>query len=383
MGSIPILVKKLTGHLKRTVLASLCAATVLGMVGVPGASARTSSPTSATYVVKPGEWLSRIASKNGVKFADLLAVNGFSMSTVIHPGQTIKLPTATSSTGTSRGSSRPSSVAVGGSYTVKSGDFFSRIASKNGVKVSDLLAVNGFSMSTVIHPGQTIKLPVSGSKGSSTGASRVSSRPSSVAVGGSYTVKSGDFFSRIASKNGVKVSDLLAVNGFSMSTVIHPGQTIKLPASGSTGTSSSSSSVSSSSASPAPILSASAIKLIKVVEFAKAQEGKPYLFGAVGPDAYDCSGLVRAAYRQVGISLPHSSYWQSFRGTAVDWRSETILPGDLVFTFSSANPTQISHVGIAISDSQWIEAPYTGANVRITRMPSDTRIQEVRRIIAD
>ena len=313
MGSIPILVKKLTGHLKRTVLASLCAATVLGMVGVPGASARTSSPTSATYVVKPGEWLSRIASKNGVKFADLLAVNGFSMSTVIHPGQTIKLPTATSSTGTSRGSSRPSSVAVGGSYTVKSGDFFSRIASKNGVKVSDLLAVNGFSMSTVIHPGQTIKLP----------------------------------------------------------------------ASGSTGTSSSSSSVSSSSASPAPILSASAIKLIKVVEFAKAQEGKPYLFGAVGPDAYDCSGLVRAAYRQVGISLPHSSYWQSFRGTAVDWRSETILPGDLVFTFSSANPTQISHVGIAISDSQWIEAPYTGANVRITRMPSDTRIQEVRRIIAD
>ena len=312
MGSIPIPVKKLTGHLKRTVLASLCAATVLGMVGVPGASARTSNPTSATYVVKPGEWLSRIASKNGVKLADLLAVNGFERTTVIHPGQTIKLPTTASST-------------------------------------------------------------------SSTGASRVSSRPSSVAVGGSYTVKSGDFFSRIASRNGVKVSDLLAVNGFSMSTVIHPGQTIKLPASGSTSTSSSS----LSSSSPAPALSASAIKLIKVVEFAKAQVGKPYLFGAVGPDAYDCSGLVRAAYRQAGISLPHSSYWQSFRGTAVDWRSETILPGDLVFTFSSANPTQISHVGIAISDSQWIEAPYTGANVRITRMPSDTRIQEVRRIIAD
>ncbi|MFZ9853009.1 MAG: C40 family peptidase, partial [Ilumatobacteraceae bacterium] len=109
--------------------------------------------------------------------------------------------------------------------------------------------------------------------------------------------------------------------------------------------------------------------------------GKPYQFGAVGPDAYDCSGLVRAAYRQIGISLPHSSYWQSFRGTAVDWRNETIQPGDLVFTYSSANPTQISHVGIAISDSQWIEAPYTGANVRITRMPSDSRIQEVRRIV--
>ena len=140
---------------------------------------------------------------------------------------------------------------------------------------------------------------------------------------------------------------------------------------------------SESTGSAAPVFSAATIRLIKVVEFAKAQVGKPYQFGAVGPDAYDCSGLVRAAYRQIGISLPHSSYWQSFRGTAVDWLSEKIQPGDLVFTYSSSNPTQISHVGIAISDSQWIEAPYTGANVRITRMPSDTRIQEVRRIVAD
>ncbi len=297
--------KTLTRHLKRTILASLCAATVLGVVGVPGASARSSQQVAGTYVVKPGEWLSRIAVKNGVRYADLLAVNGFTMSTVIHPGQTIKLPGAASSQSSNSSSvSQPSSV----------------------------------------------------------------SRP--VVVGGSYTVKSGDFFSRIASRNGVSVRDLLAVNGFTMSTVIYPGQTITLPAS-----------ATSASSTPAP--SAAEMKINKVLDFAKAQLGKPYEFGAVGPDTYDCSGLVRAAFRRVGISLPHSSYWQSFRGTAVDWRSETIQPGDLVFTFSSSNRTQISHVGIAISDSQWIEAPYTGANVRIARMPSDSRIQEVRRIIAD
>ena len=271
----------------------------------------------------------------------------------------------------SQSSSVSRSVAAGGSYTVKSGDFFSRIASRNGVSVRDLLAVNGFSASTVILPGQTIKLPASAASSSvSQPSSQSSSVSRSVAAGGSYTVKSGDFFSRIASRNGVSVRDLLAVNGFTMSTVIYPGQTITLPAS-------------ATSVSTTPVLSAAAIKVNKVLDFAKAQLGKPYEFGAVGPDSYDCSGLVRAAFRQVGISLPHSSYWQSFRGAAVDWRSEAIRPGDLVFTFSSLNRTQISHVGIAISDSQWIEAPYTGANVRIARMPSDSRIQEVRRIIAD
>ena len=264
------------------------------------------------------------------------------------------------------------SKAANGTYVVKPGEWLSRIASKNGVKLSDLLSVNGFSKTTVIHPGQVISLP--GAAGSATSSN--SGSATTVTAGGTYVVKPGDFFARIASKNGVKLSDLLSVNGFSKTTVIHPGQTIKLPA-GAT----SASTTSTGSASVAPVLSAATIKLIKVVEFAKAQLGKPYQFGAVGPDAYDCSGLVRAAYRQIGITLPHSSYWQSFRGTAVEWRTEEIRPGDLVFTYSSSNPTQISHVGIAISDTQWIEAPYTGADVRIARMPSDSRIQEVRRIV--
>lgn len=130
------------------------------------------------------------------------------------------------------------------------------------------------------------------------------------------------------------------------------------------------------------MLSSAALKLIRVVEFAKAQVGKPYRFAAAGPDAYDCSGLVLAAYRQIGVNLPHSSLLQSTKGSAVDWRVEDIRPGDLVFTYSSLNPTQISHVGIAISDSQWIEAPFTGADVRISRMPTDSRIQAVRRIVS-
>jgi len=54
-----------------------------------------------------------------------------------------------------------------------------------------------------------------------------------------------------------------------------------------------------------------------------------------------------------------------------------------VFTFSSRNPNQISHVGIAISATAWFEAPFTGAAVRVTRLPSDSRIQAVQRILND
>ena len=288
------------------VLASLCAATALGVVGVPGVQA-DSRPANASVDV----------------------------------------------------------------YVVKAGDSLSRIASKAGVSLNDLLSVNGFQRSTVILPGQTIALPSSRSA-APVAASTATSATKTVAIGGTYVVKAGDSLSRIASKAGVSLNDLLSVNGFQRSTVILPGQTISLP----------SGSHVSAQASDAPMLSSAALKLIRVVEFAKAQVGKPYRFAAAGPDAYDCSGLVLAAYRQIGVNLPHSSLLQSTKGSAVDWRVEDIRPGDLVFTYSSLNPTQISHVGIAISDSQWIEAPFTGADVRISRMPTDSRIQAVRRIVS-
>ena len=253
-------------------------------------------------------------------------------------------------------------------YVVKAGDSLSRIASKAGVSLDALLAVNGFKRSTVILPGQTIALP---GAAKAVAAQSVAVQPGT--IGGSYTVKAGDSLSRIASKAGVSLDALLAANGFQRSSVIVPGQTIALPA----GASVASASVASAPAAPKPS------RVDRVVEFARAQVGKPYQFGSAGPDAYDCSGLVRAAFKQIGIDLPHQSLLQSQRGVAVDWVNDEVRAGDLVFTFSSRNPTQISHVGIAISATEWIEAPFTGAAVRITRLPSDSRIQAVQRIVND
>lgn len=256
-------------------------------------------------------------------------------------------------------------------YVVKAGDSLSRIATKAGVSLDALLAANGFKRTTVILPGQTIALP-----GASKAVAVQSVAVRSGAIGDSYTVKAGDSLSRIASKAGVSLDALLAANGFQRSSVIVPGQNIALPA-GASVVSSAIAATSVTSAETKPS------RVDRVVEFARAQVGKPYQFGSAGPEAYDCSGLVRAAFKQIGVDLPHQSLLQSQRGVAVDWINDDVRAGDLVFTFSSRNPTQISHVGIAISATEWIEAPFTGSAVRVTRLPSDSRIQAVQRIVND
>ncbi|AVH61215.1 MULTISPECIES: C40 family peptidase [Streptomyces] len=94
------------------------------------------------------------------------------------------------------------------------------------------------------------------------------------------------------------------------------------------------------------------------VSYAYDKLGSPYVWGATGPDAFDCSGLSQAAYRSAGISLPRTTYAQINAGRRVS-RSE-LLPGDLVFFYSG-----ISHVGIYVGNGQMIHAPNRSAPVRV------------------
>ncbi|GAB2722930.1 C40 family peptidase [Streptomyces bullii] len=94
------------------------------------------------------------------------------------------------------------------------------------------------------------------------------------------------------------------------------------------------------------------------VSYAYQKIGSPYVWGATGPDAFDCSGLVQAAYRSAGISLPRTTYSQIDAGRRVS-RSE-LRPGDLVFFYSG-----ISHVGIYVGDGRMIHAPNPSAPVRL------------------
>ncbi|MGW4438946.1 NlpC/P60 family protein [Streptomyces sp. NPDC004596] len=94
------------------------------------------------------------------------------------------------------------------------------------------------------------------------------------------------------------------------------------------------------------------------VAYAYQKLGSPYVWGATGPNAFDCSGLVQAAYRSAGISLPRTTYAQINAGRRVP-RSQ-LQPGDLVFFYSG-----ISHVGIYIGAGRMIHAPNPSAPVRV------------------
>lgn len=114
------------------------------------------------------------------------------------------------------------------------------------------------------------------------------------------------------------------------------------------------------STSPSPSTGSSssyASKAAKAIEFARAQIGKPYVWGATGPGSYDCSGLTQAAWRAAGVSLPRTTYDQVDAGTTVSLADAQ--PGDLIFFYDD-----ISHVGIYIGNGMMIHAPKPGAYVR-------------------
>jgi cell wall-associated NlpC family hydrolase len=96
----------------------------------------------------------------------------------------------------------------------------------------------------------------------------------------------------------------------------------------------------------------------EVVALAQRELGDPYVFGAAGPDAFDCSGLTMYVYAQIGIGLPHAATAQQQMSTPVPINA--LQPGDLVFF---GGPGASYHVGIYVGGGTMIAAPHTGAVV--------------------
>lgn len=102
------------------------------------------------------------------------------------------------------------------------------------------------------------------------------------------------------------------------------------------------------------------------VRAALSRLGRPYVWGATGPDRFDCSGLVQWAYAQAGVHLDRTTYQQINDGVPVP-RSQ-VRPGDLVFPHAG-------HVQMAIGNNLVVEAPYPGASVRISQLGSHIAIR--------
>jgi peptidoglycan DL-endopeptidase CwlO len=108
-----------------------------------------------------------------------------------------------------------------------------------------------------------------------------------------------------------------------------------------------------------------------VIAYAKAQLGDAYVWGAAGPDAFDCSGLTMMAWAAAGVSLPHSSRAQYSSGPHIS--ESDLQPGDLVFFYSP-----ISHVGLYIGSGLVLHAANPSEGVRISDLHSMPYVGAVR-----
>lgn len=138
----------------------------------PAAPAPSAPAGGSAYTVKPGDTLSAIAARHGVKLSEVFGWNGLNMRSIIRPGQQIKIgggstapaPAAPAPAAPAAAPSAPApapapAAPASGSYTIKAGDTLSGIAARNGVKLADILSANRLTMSSIIYPGQKLALP--------------------------------------------------------------------------------------------------------------------------------------------------------------------------------------------------------------------------------
>jgi N-acetylmuramoyl-L-alanine amidase len=215
----------------------------------------------ATYTVRPGDTVSGIAAKYGLRTADVLALNGLKSSSLIFPRQVLRLvpkskstkpqTTTTPATTTTTSGSSSSSPTSTKTYTIKPGDTVSRIAASFGLSTSVVLKANKLSWSSIIYPGHKLTIPItvddstttppttpstSDDSSSSTTDSDSESTPDTTppvekppVVNGSYVIRSGDTITKIANKFGVTISHLLDANNLTRSSIIYAGHTLVIP----------------------------------------------------------------------------------------------------------------------------------------------------------
>ncbi|SEG99949.1 NlpC/P60 family protein [Nonomuraea solani] len=100
----------------------------------------------------------------------------------------------------------------------------------------------------------------------------------------------------------------------------------------------------------------------EALQFAFAQVGKPYRYGATGPDSFDCSGFTQAAWRAAGVQLPRTTYTQWSWGARRRISLEAIQPGDLLFSKG------LGHMGMYAGNGRMVHSPQTGDVVKIVNL---------------
>ena len=210
---------------------------VLVVTAGSGVSSSTGAPAAsspaAVYTVKSGDTLGGIAAKHNISLNSIFSFNGLSGSSVIYPGQKIKVGGAAQSGSSQAASAKPPTASTPAqSYTVKSWDTLGGIAAKHNVSLGSIFSLNALSSNSVIYPGQKVKVGGTAQAGSAQ-AGAAQGGPGAAATPAAtparYTVKSGDTLSGIAARHGVSMAALVSANGISANATIYPGKTLSIP----------------------------------------------------------------------------------------------------------------------------------------------------------
>ena len=214
------------------------AATVRSLATKPAVAA------PATYRVVRGDSVSAIAARFGLSTASVLAMNGLSRTSLVFPGQVLKLVAGATVTATAPPA--PATAAASPKYTVVAGDTVSKIARRFGVSTASVLSANGLRSSSIIRPGQVLRIPgvataptlsiVPVSAVTPVAAPAPAPAPTPTPAGASYVVRSGDTVSAIASAFGVSTQSILDANGLTAASIIYAGATLRIPGATTTGT---------------------------------------------------------------------------------------------------------------------------------------------------
>lgn len=209
----------MNASVKNTLLVTAGAAATLA------GSAVVASADSIT--VKAGDTLYALAAAHNTTVADLVSANGLSNANMIFVGQQLQLPG--SNNGANNNNNTVANPAATGTYTVKAGDSLWGIANNHGMNLSELLSLNGLQMNSVIHPGDTLKLSGDAAADNNNQASNDNQADAQApATNGTYTVKAGDSLWAIANNHGMSLTDLLNLNGLQATSMIHPGDILRV-----------------------------------------------------------------------------------------------------------------------------------------------------------
>lgn len=214
-------------------------------------SNQTATTNTVMHTVKVGDTLNKIAATYQTTVANLVKTNGISNPNLIIVGQTLTVRGTSSTTATSTSDSTSTTdTTTTSTYTVKSGDTVAKIAAAYGVSVSDIKSWNSLSNVNLILVGQTLSVKGATSTATTQQTTQTAASATTTATAtGTYTVKSGDTLSKIASQLGTTVANIQSLNSLSNVNVLYVNQTLKVSGTASTATTSTSTTTTSTATS--------------------------------------------------------------------------------------------------------------------------------------